>query len=158
MRCITNCLHVSSAGWQIAYMVKQLNIAYSWNNSVIATKYIEYGTRYPFYHGTCWCIMNRRIVYVCSYKRLQTNRLHSKAAELELANSWNHCVTTTKYLEYIHSIHGTHYTLYTWVIKFYCDVITRSRLQLINTSIDTFFSELRAFLADQRRTRKANDG
>ena len=88
--------------------------------------------------------MNRRIiiVYVCSYKRLLTNRLHDKAAELELANSWNHCVTTTKYLEYIRSIHGTH----------------RSRLQLINTSIDTFFSELRAFLADQRRTRKANDG
>ena len=128
---------VKSAGWQIAYMVKQLNIANSWNNSVIATKYIKYSMRYPFYHGACWCIMNRRIVYACSYKRLLTNCLHGKAAELELANSWNHCVTTTKYLEYIHSIHGTHYTLYMWVIKFYCDVITRSRLQLINTSIDT---------------------
>ena len=44
------------------------------------------------------------------------------------------------------------------LVKFYCDVITRSRLQLINTSIDTFFRELRTFLADQRRTRKANDG
>ena len=66
MRCITNCLRVSSAGWQIAYMVKQLNIANSWNNSVIATKYIEYSTRYPFYHGACWCIMNRRIVYSCT--------------------------------------------------------------------------------------------
>ena len=27
------------------------------------------------------------IVYTCSYKRLLTNRLHVKAAELELANS-----------------------------------------------------------------------
>ena len=43
-------------------------------------------------------------------KHLLTNRLHGKAAELELANS---CVTTTKYLEYIHSIHGWHYTPYT---------------------------------------------
>ena len=50
----------------------------------------------------------------------------------------------------VHSLHVSY--------KVYCDVITRSRLQLINTSIDTFFSELRAFLADQRRTRKANDG
>ena len=32
-------------------------------------------------------IMKRRIVYACSYKRLLTNRLHGKAAELELANS-----------------------------------------------------------------------
>ena len=36
-------------------------------------------------------------------------------------------------------------------------VITRSRLQLINTSIITFFSELCAFLVEQRR-RKASDG
>ena len=30
--------------------------------------------------------MNERIVYARSYKRLLTNRLHGKAAELELAN------------------------------------------------------------------------
>ena len=43
------------------------------------------------------------------------------------------------------------------LVKFYCDVITRSRLQLINTSIDTFFkiSYFRAFLVEQRRRRKA---
>ena len=35
-------------------------------------------------------------------------------------------------------------------VKFYCDVIARSHLQLINTSIDTFFSKLDAFLADQK--------
>ena len=84
---MTDCLRVSSTCWQIAYMVKQLNIAInSLNNSVTATKYIEYGMRYPFYHA-CWCIMNRRIVYACSYKRLLTNLLHGKAAELELADS-----------------------------------------------------------------------
>ena len=29
------------------------------NNSVTATKYIEYSTRYS-YHGAYWCIMNHR--------------------------------------------------------------------------------------------------
>jgi len=43
------------------------------------------------------------------------------------------------------------------LVKFCCDVITSSRLQLINTSIDTFSSKLRAFLVEQKR-RKANDG
>ena len=42
-------------------------------------------------------------------------------------------------------------TNYVVLVKFYCDAITRSRLQLINTSIDTFFSKLYAFLAEQRR-------
>ena len=32
------------------------------------------------------------------------------------------------------------------------------RLQLINTSTNTFFSKLCAFLAEQRRRRKARDG
>ena len=45
-----------------------------------------------------------------AYKRLLTNRLHGKAAELCLATSRNHCVTTTKYIKYINgeinSIHG----------------------------------------------------
>ena len=72
-RLLTNCLHGKAAN--------------NWNNSVTATKYIEYDTRYPFYHGACWCIMNGRIVYACSYKRLLANHLHGKAAELDLANS-----------------------------------------------------------------------
>ena len=41
------------------------------------------------------------------------------------------------------------------LVKFYFDVIARSRLQLINTSINTFFSKLCAFSAEQRRRRKA---
>ena len=110
MRCMTNCLRVSSVYWQITYMVKKLIAEIK---AYAATKYIKYSMRYPFYHGACWSIMNGQIVYcdACSYKHLLTNRLHGKAAELELANSWNYCVATTKYLEYIHSIHGTHYTL-----------------------------------------------
>ena len=43
-------------------------------------------------------------------------------------------------------------------MKFYCDVITRSGLQLINTLIDTLFCKLCTFLTQQRRRRKANDG
>ena len=43
------------------------------------------------------------------------------------------------------------------VCEVYYDAITRSHLQLINTLIDTFFSKLHAFLAEQRR-REANDG
>ena len=96
------------------------------------------------------------------YKCLLTNRLHDKAAELCLADSLNNSVTTTKYIEYNYSIRHmstacvTRYPLYHVVlVKFYCDVITRSHLQLINTSINTFFSKLRAFLAKQRRRRKA---
>ena len=49
-----------------------------------------------------------------------------------------------------------------FVLKFYSDVITRSCVQLINTlidtSMDTFFSKLRAFLAEQRKRGKANVG
>ena len=55
-------------------------------------------------------------------------------------------------------VHCMHYSFYHVVlVKFYCDVIARSRLQLITTSINTFFSKLHAFLVEQRR-RKANDG
>ena len=44
------------------------------------------------------------------------------------------------------------------LVKSYCDVITRSRLQLINTSIDTFFSKLSVFLAEKGIvTRKLDD-
>ena len=39
-------------------------------------------------------------------------------------------------------------------IKCYCDVIARSRLQLINTSIDTFFSKLDAFLVEEKEQGK----
>ena len=35
-------------------------------------------------------------------------------------------------------------------VEIYCDVIAKSLLQLINTSIDTFFSTLDAFLAQQK--------
>ena len=38
-------------------------------------------------------------------------------------------------------------------VKFYCDVITRSRLQLINTSIDTFFNKLCAFFIANKEGR-----
>ena len=47
---------------------------------------------------------------------------------------------------------GTRYSFHHVVLqKFYYDVINRSHLQLINTSIDVFFSKLHAFLAEQRR-------
>ena len=76
-------------------------------------------------YGCGVAIMNRRIIY----RHLLTNRLHGNAAG--------------------------RMSFYRMVlVKFYYDVINRSRLQLINFSIDTFFS---AFLAEQRR-RKANDG
>ena len=56
-------------------------------------------------------------------------------------------------------VHGKRYSFYLIVlVKFYCDVIIRSRLQLINTSINTFFSKLCAFLAEQRRRKKVSDG
>ena len=42
------------------------------------------------------------------------------------------------------------------LVKFYSDVITRCRVQLINTSNNTFFSKLRAYLLEQGRRRKAN--
>ena len=46
-------------------------------------------------------------------------------------------VTTTKYIEYINSIHHMCYSFYhvCW-FKFYCDVITRSRLQLIINTLE----------------------
>ena len=37
------------------------------------------------------------------------------------------------------SIHGKRYPFYRVLVNFYCNAITRSRLQLINTLIDTFF-------------------
>ena len=81
MWCIYDTLFtVSSACWQIGYMVMQLNIANIWNNSVTATKYIEYG------HITlsimCVLVYNEQTNYLCMYKRLLTNRIHGKAAEL----------------------------------------------------------------------------
>ena len=52
-------------------------------------------------------------------------------------------------------VHGTRYSFYHQVlIKFYCDVTNSSRLQLINTLIDTLFSQLCAFLVEQKRRRK----
>ena len=76
---------------------------------------------------------------------LATNCLQGKAAE-------NHCVTTTKYTEYINSIYSMHALpfLSRVFVKIYCDVIARNLLQLINTSINTFFSKLDAFLVQQK--------
>ena len=105
-----------------------------------------------------WCSYNERTNCLRVYRRLLKNCLHGKAAQLCLANSGNNRVTTTKYMSTIISstARATHYSFYHVVlVKFYCDVITRSRLQLINTSINTFFSKLCAFLAEQRRRRKA---
>ena len=125
-------------------------------------------------HYWVWCSYNERTnplcvyrclltshlhVYRCLltshlhvYRCLLTSHLHDKAAELCLANSRNNRVSATKYNS-IHSAVPRHALL--WV-SFYCDVITKSCLQLINTLIDTFFSKLCAFLAEQRR-RKAID-
>ena len=106
--------------------------------------------------GVVWCSYNEQKNHLRVHRRLLTNRLHGKAAELCLANSRNNRVKSTKYIEYINSIHGTLYSfLHVVLVKFYCDVITRSHLQFINT---TFFSKLHAFLAEQRRRRKASDG
>ena len=82
---------------------------------------------------------------------LANHLLQGKAAE-------NHCVTTTKYISTSLTLAARVTLLSRVLVKFHCDVITRSRLQPINTSIDTFFSKLRAFLVEQRRTKKANDG
>ena len=112
-----------------------------------------------FIIGCGVAIMSPQIVYRCLltshlhvYRCLLTSHLHDKAAELCLANSRNNRVSATKYNS-IHSAVPRHALL--WV-SFYCDVITKSCLQLINTLIDTFFSKLCAFLAEQRR-RKAID-
>ena len=134
-RLSTNCLLGKAA---------ELCLANSWNNSITTTKYVHQVrlTLYSFYH-VCWCMHNKRTNCLCVYKHLLTNRLHGKATELCLTNSWNHSVTTTKYIEYI----NTRVTLsITRISKVYCDVITRSRLQPINTLIDTFFSKLCVFL------------
>ena len=96
-----------------------------------------------------WCSYNDRTYrFIRCFRCLLTNRLHGKAAELCLANSGNNRVITTKYIECINSIHSrcTRYSFYHVVlVKFYCDVITRSHLHLINTAINTFFSKLHAF-------------
>ena len=63
-----------------------------------------------------------------------------------LTVSWNNRVITAKCIMYINSIHSTCYSFYHVVlVKFYCDVISKSCLQLISTLIDTFFSKFRAF-------------
>ena len=83
---------------------------------------------------------------------LANNHLQGKEAE-------NHCVTTTKCINTSLAIAACVTISITRInIKFHCDVITRSPLQPINTSIDTFFSKLGAFLVDQRRRKKSNDG
>ena len=82
---------------------------------------------------------------------LANNRLQGKVAE-------NHCVTATKYISASLALAAALLFLSRVLVKFHCDVITRSCLQPINTLIDTFFSKFRAFLLEQRRRKKANDG
>ena len=113
--------------------------------------------------GVVWYSYNEQIDRLHIYRRLLTNHLHGKAAELCLANRRNNRVTTTKYISTLIAstacVHGMRYSFYHMVlVKFYCDVITIRCLHLINTSIDTFLSKLRAFVAEQRRRRKASDG
>ena len=117
-----------------------------------------------------WCSYNYRCLLTnCLhgktahvYRCLLTICLHGKTAELCLANSGNNRVTTTKYMSTsIASTVGVHSTRYSFyhvvLVKFYFVVKTRSRLHLINTLIDTFFSsKLWAFLVQQRRKRKAS--
>ena len=40
--------------------------------------------------GVVWCSYNEQTKPLCVYRRLLTNHLHGKAAELCLANSWAH--------------------------------------------------------------------
>ena len=54
----------------------------------------------------------------------------------------------TDYITYINSIYGMLYSFYQ--ATFYSDIITQSRLQLINTSIDTFLRKLYAFLKEKK--------
>ena len=85
------------------------------------------------------------------------NRLHGKAAELCLANSGNSRVTARNTLStlivftaHIH-VHGMRYSFYRMLlVKFYCDVIARSRLQLINTSIVTFSGSKNLYVNQMR--------
>ena len=75
---------------------------------------------------------------------LANNRLQGKEAE-------NHCVTTTKCISTSLAI-AARVTLSITRIIFHCDVITRRRLQPINTSIDTFFSKLGAWTKEEERS------
>ena len=59
---------------------------------------------------------------------------------------------------FIKSLHMYYCIAFVKSSQIYWYVITRSRLQLINTLIDIFFSRFCAFLTEQRRRRKANDG
>ena len=94
--------------------------------------------------------MNGQIIKIADMvKQLNFVWLTAEIKEKQLQNT----------SEYINRIRRTCYSFYLLVLlKFYSDVITRNCLQLINTSIDTFFRKLCAFLAEQKRRRKANDG
>ena len=95
-----------------------------------------------------WCGYNEQTNLLHVYRCLLTNRLHGKAAELYLANRGNNRVTSTKYMS---TIYSTSYSFYHMaLVKFYCDGITR---KLINTSINTFFRKLCAFLQNKEEGR-----
>ena len=87
-----------------------------------------------------WCGVAEEL-FTC----LLTNRLHGKAAELCLANSRSNRVTTTRHMSTLIASTARDTFYHMVLVKIYCDFITIRRLQLINTSINTFFSKLRAF-------------
>ena len=120
--------------------------------------------RKQFYNceaNSLWCSYNEWTN--CLRRRLLANCLHGKAVELCSANHLNNSKqlqnTLSTLIASTACIHGTRYSFYHMVlVKYYCDVINRSCLQFINALIDTFFSKLHAFSAEQRRRRKANGG
>ena len=73
------------------------------------------------------------------YRRLVTNHLHDKAVELYLNTSRG--ITSCKLIAFMAPIIPS----ITCVSKFYCDVITKSHLQLIDNLIDSFLSKLHVF-------------
>ena len=88
--------------------------------------------------GVVWCSCNEWTNCLRVYRHLLTNPLHGKVVELCLGNSVNNRVTTTKYISTLIAS-SMHYSFYHVVlVKFYCEVITRSCLQLINARSTPF--------------------
>ena len=89
--------------------VDLLNI--SIHNSQIKHGFLKYYEISQFYVG---CILYQIFAYKLAHISCKIIIQMVKQSTITIVNRprLNHCVTTTKYLEYIHSIHGTHYTLY----------------------------------------------
>ena len=91
----------------------------------------------------CCMVYNERTNRLRVYKRLLT--IAYKVEQLNCVKLIaENTVVITKYIGYINSIYSMCSRVF---VKFYCNIIAISRLQLINTSIDTF-SKLDAFLAE----------